>query len=1002
MNGVATCCSTPGCSVRRVGIFLALSCFLLQAAASASAAAEPKDIRRPPWTGNRVVGSPNPPAPYLTHRLFPSIRFEGPVDLARLPGTDRWVVAENGGRFFSFSTRGEPGAQRAELLFDVRRHHPGFDNVLGFAFHPGFATNRWIFINYNEEGNRPEGSFVARFQFRSLEPPALDPASEQVILRWPSGGHNGCTLAFGTDGTLFVSTGDSANPEPPDGVAKTGQDISDLLGSVLRLDVDHPEPGRAYGIPKDNPFRHLAGARPEVYAFGFRNPFRMSVDPATGDVWVGDVGWEQWEMIYRLRPGGNYGWPITEGPNRQVRTDITPGPGPIEPPLAAHPHSEAASITGGRVYHGQRLTRLRGAYVYGDWESGKFWALRQDGTRATQLEELCDTTLKPVAFAEDAEGELVILDHSGGGLHAFATNSVRPTSQEFPRQLSATGIFRDVASLTPAPGVVPYAVQAPMWSDGASVERLVGVPGSDSISPRGGRETIAGRMWYFPSNTVFARTLTWPGDAVAGVAARRLETQLLHFDGQGWNAYSYRWNAEQTDAELVPESGTNTVVTIPDPTAAEGRHEFRWRYLSRTECLRCHNVWAGDLLGFNPLQLGRGATDTEATRLRNLGVLASRNKRDEDPAPTLTNPYLESAPLEARARSWLHVNCAGCHRFGAGGGANVHFNLEKPPAEWRALDERPTRGDFGIPGARIIAPGNPYRSILLHRTSSENSIRMPHVGSLRVDEVGVQLLSRWIRSLPAPAEDRSLAELEAVLDRLERVTSSNQVAAAISPLLASLDSALGLFERLNPAARSAAAAPAARAALAAWLRPAALTLARNHTNTFVRDLYQRLLPPSERRQTLGQDFASELVLQRSGDALRGQELFLGAAQCARCHARNGLGRAFGPDLTDLPRRYPRDQILDHIRHPSKLIAPEYHTVQITLKNEHELVGFVVRRDAAEWVLKDADLALHTIKASEVVESRESQLSAMPEGLLQGLTAQEAADLLAFLTLAPRE
>ena len=367
---------------------------------------------REPWTTSRVVGSPNPPAPYQVERLHSAQNFQNPVDLTFMPGSTRLFVAEQGGRLWSFDTRSNTASR--DLALDLKKHHQPFDSILGFTFHPGFVTNHFIFINYNEPGGRANGSHVSRFKLSSLNPPVIDPASECVIIRWISGGHNGCTLAFGPDGLLYISAGDNDDPDPPDGKHKTGQDISDLLACIFRIDVDHSEGTNNYSIPRDNPFVRMPGARPEVYAFGLRNPFRMSFDRATGELLVGDVGFEQWEMIYRVKAGGNYGWSLTEGPNTHVRSDVTQGPGPILQPLIALPHSEAASITGGQVYHGSKLPRLRGAYLYGDWETGNFWALRHDGDKLISNEELGRTTLKPVAFAVDPEGEVIILDYNGG------------------------------------------------------------------------------------------------------------------------------------------------------------------------------------------------------------------------------------------------------------------------------------------------------------------------------------------------------------------------------------------------------------------------------------------------------------------------------------------------------------------------------------------------------------------------------------------------------------
>src|SRR5262249_9170728 len=162
---------------------------------------------------------------------------------------------------------------------------------------------------------------------------------------------------------------DAAEPTPPDPL-DTGQDISDLLSSILRIDVEHRDAGRSYRIPADNPFTNRTGARPEVWAYGLRNPWRMSFDWVTGDLWVDDVGWEQWESILRVERGGNYGWSIREG-RQSVRPEARLGPSPILPPMMDHAHSEAASITGGYVYRGRALPDLVGSYVYGDYQSGR-------------------------------------------------------------------------------------------------------------------------------------------------------------------------------------------------------------------------------------------------------------------------------------------------------------------------------------------------------------------------------------------------------------------------------------------------------------------------------------------------------------------------------------------------------------------------------------------------------------------------------------------------------
>ncbi|MDA1016862.1 MAG: PQQ-dependent sugar dehydrogenase, partial [Planctomycetota bacterium] len=276
---------------------------------STSAEERPFGIeKRIAWTTSNVKGSPEPPPPYGSERAFPELSFSQPIALTRLPESDRLVVVELNGRVLSFHDQADT---TAEVMIELAKELPQCSRVYGIAFHPRFKTSREVFICYITDGNSEFGTRVSRFKVTDADPPRITAATEEVILSWQAGGHNGGCMKFGPDGYLYITTGDASSPAPPD-VRNTGQDISDLLASVLRIDVDTSEGDRKYGIPQDNPFVSLKGARPEVWAYGFRNPWKISFDPKSGSLWLGDVGWEMFEMIYRVERGGNYGWSIKE------------------------------------------------------------------------------------------------------------------------------------------------------------------------------------------------------------------------------------------------------------------------------------------------------------------------------------------------------------------------------------------------------------------------------------------------------------------------------------------------------------------------------------------------------------------------------------------------------------------------------------------------------------------------------------------------------------------
>jgi glucose/arabinose dehydrogenase len=343
---------------------------------------------------------------------FPNLRFQRPVDIAHAgDGSGRFFLVEQAGRIHVFAGTAE--VTTTDVFLDIRSRVRSYssgghneEGLLAIAFHPSYPTNGQFFIWYTT--SRPLRNVLSRFRVSADNPNRADPASETVLLESPKpyGNHNGATLVFGPDGYLYVSIGDGGSAGDPQG---NGQKLSTILAKILRIDVDREENGRPYAIPPDNPFVGRAGARGEIWAYGLRNVWRMSFDRQTGELWAGDVGQDRWEEVDLIVKGGNYGWNIREGFHR-FRGDSREG---LIEPVTEYGRPDGASVTGGFVYRGNRLPRLRGAYVYADYVTGRFWALRyRDGAVAMQ-KEILRQPKNIISFAEDPDAELLILADDG-------------------------------------------------------------------------------------------------------------------------------------------------------------------------------------------------------------------------------------------------------------------------------------------------------------------------------------------------------------------------------------------------------------------------------------------------------------------------------------------------------------------------------------------------------------------------------------------------------------
>lgn len=702
-------------------------------------------LQRIVWRDSRVVGSPEPPLPYRTVRTYEKLDLHRPVYVEREPGTNRMLLItldepDQGPSTLRAFDDAEDAAE-SEVLIHFKRQ------ILGYAFHPNYIENGYLFLLSNgPQGEEVKQNRIARFTVDRQPPHNVVEGSELVILEWDSNGHNGGDVAFGPDGYLYCPTGDGTADSDTD---LTGQGLDDLLAVLLRIDVDHPAEGKQYSVPPDNPFLDVPGAQPEIWAVGFRNPWRIDYDHRLDQLWVAQNGQDLWEQAYLVRRGENYGWSVTEGSHPfylERKTD----PEPITYPTVEHHHSEARSLTGGIVYWGDKLPELQGAYIYGDYSTGKIWAVKHDGTQVTEHREIADTTFEVVGFAENRAGELLVLD-LGGGIYRFEPTPPVTDAPPFPRLLSETGLFTSVAGHQVHPALLPYGVNVELWSDGAHKERWIAIPGDAQMT------YSAQRGWDLPEGSVLVKSFGLEREAGRPETRRWIETRLLTRQEGEWIGYSYLWNDAQTEAVLVEKAGRDVDFTIADPAAENGIRTQSWHYPSRAECMVCHSRAAKYVLGISTHQLNREHAFSTGNRnqielYEALGMFDAELPKRPAEMDKLAALSDESASLDLRARSYLHANCSFCHVPAGGGNSAVDFELRADLENASFVDAAPVHNKFGLDDARIVAHGSPERSVLMYRLSRRGKDQMPPLASAVVDERAIEVIRAWIEQLPAPTE----------------------------------------------------------------------------------------------------------------------------------------------------------------------------------------------------------------------------------------------------------
>lgn len=371
-----------------------------------------------------------PAFPKLKWEGFEGADDEGKITTLRLlalthagDGSNRNFVVSQSGQIYVFPNQKE--TPEAKVFLDIRDRVQDWrkdaeEGLLGLAFHPDYSKNGYLYVCYSSSAE-PRTSIISRFSVSKTDPNKADPGSELVVMKIPQpfSNHNGGSIAFGHDGYLYIALGDGGGRNDPLG---HGQNLGTLMGSLLRIDVNRTEPGRNYAVPADNPFLDRKGAQPEIYAYGFRNIWRLTVDRSTGDLWAADVGQDFWEEVNIVKKGGNYGWSVREASypfNNKPSTSTDE----LVPPVWEYDHQLGKSITGGFVYRGSQLPELQGMYVYADFISGRIWALRYDPAvgKVTANKSIASTGFPVLAFGEDEAGEMFYMLETidGQGIYRF-------------------------------------------------------------------------------------------------------------------------------------------------------------------------------------------------------------------------------------------------------------------------------------------------------------------------------------------------------------------------------------------------------------------------------------------------------------------------------------------------------------------------------------------------------------------------------------------------------
>ena len=727
---------------------------------------------------------PNVNSSWETSQSFSGLTFNLPIWLSKFPNQEAYLLTTKGGMVWLIE---KDENHKKKMILDISDQvfSQSDAGMFDIAFHPEFddqdsPNHGYLYIMYNylppglENPDLYAYYRLSRFYF-DKDSKDISRNSELVLIQqfdrnwW----HTGGALFFDNAGFLNFSVGDEGGSNDEFG---NGQDIIErLFGGIFRIDVDmrlalsheirrYPstpdnlptgwpaEINQNYYIPNDNPWVSTENNWLEEYfVMGLRSPHTTYYDKYKDEIWVADVGQGQREEISIFNKGDNGQWPFKEG--------LVDGPGerPVEvlgneiPPIYDYGRSQGRSIIGGFIYRGTTYPEIQGKYIFGDFVSQDIWCIDPETNNVSHLTNVGSNF---VSFTDSEDGEIYLVQIYGPGT-ILSLSNLDVTSIEAPSALSELGVFENLETLQPINGVIPYELNSELYSDGAIKKRWVAIP-NDGIYDSPDEQITFNETdyWNYPDGTVFIKHFELPVSNTDPGLTKRLETRFFVVKENGSYGLTYKWNDAGNEAYLLDDSDTKDFQVIQDGSIIRQT----WQYPSRSQCLNCHNLNAGRVLGPSSHNMNKMITVDEAGSQRinqiecwNLSGLFSEDLNNDEIGALSATVSLDDSKSsnEKKVRSYLDVNCSFCHR--PEGVLEANFDARfKVPLEQQNIIDNQTVSRNSIPANFIIKLGDTTKSEMYRRIHKNGDLGMPPLGRNLIDKEFVEVLKNWIMDLENP------------------------------------------------------------------------------------------------------------------------------------------------------------------------------------------------------------------------------------------------------------